>query len=123
MARHADWYNAPGVPLEIVGRKLDVLRGHCAAVGRDYDGIVKTGSISVVAVAPSRAEARRMAESSPFYKPDTPSAFLIGEPDEVAEQIRRFEQLGISHLILRFADFPRPDGALLFAERVVPQFP
>ncbi|MBA2449396.1 MAG: LLM class flavin-dependent oxidoreductase, partial [Chloroflexi bacterium] len=70
VAQHADWYNAPGSPLEVVGHKLQVLREHCAAIGRDYGGIVKTGSINAIAVASSRAEAQRMAEASPFYKPD-----------------------------------------------------
>jgi alkanesulfonate monooxygenase SsuD/methylene tetrahydromethanopterin reductase-like flavin-dependent oxidoreductase (luciferase family) len=119
VAQHADWYNSPGLPFEGVRRKLEVLREHCAAVGRDYDSIVKTGSISVVAVASSRAEAQRMAEASPFYKPEAPSAAL-GEPGDVAEQLRRFAELGISHLVLRFADFPRPDGATRFVEQVLP---
>ena len=119
VARHADWYNIPGSPLEVVERKLDVLREHCAAVGRDYDSIVKTGSISVVAVAPSRADARRMAEATPFYNAAAPSA-AVGEPGDVAEQLRRYADLGMGHLIVRFADFPRPDGAMRFVEQVLP---
>src|SRR5688500_1592639 len=119
VAQHADRYNAPGLPLEVVRRKLDVLREHCAAVGRDYDSIVKTGTISTVAVGSSRAEAQRIAEASPFYKPDGPSA-AIGEPGDVAEQLGRYEELGLRHLILRFADFPRPDSALRFVEHVLP---
>ncbi len=120
VARHADWYNAPGLPIEVVRRKLDVLREHCAEVGRDYDSIFKTGSVGVVAIAPTRADAERMAEASPFYNPETPTAALIGEPGEVAEQLRAFAELGIGHLVLRFADFPRPDGAMRFVEQVMP---
>ena len=120
VAQHADWYNVPGSPLEVVQRKLEVLRERCAAIGRDYDGIVKTGSINAIAVAPSRAEAQRMAEASPFYKPEAASAAAVGEPGDVAEQLRRFEDLGISHLIVRFADFPRLNGAMRFVEQVLP---
>ena len=123
VARHADWYNVPGSPLEVVRRKLEVLREHCAAVGRDYDSIVKTGSINAVAVADSRADARRMAEASPFYKPEAPSAAAVGEPGDVAEQLQRYGDLGIRHLILRFADFPRLDGAMRFVEDVLPLLP
>ena len=123
VARHADWYNVPGSPLEVVRRKLEVLREHCAAVGRDYDSIVKTGSINAVAVAPSRAEAQRMAEASRFYRPDAPSAAAVGEPGDVAEQLRRYGDLGIRHLILRFTDFPRLDGAMRFVEDVLPLLP
>jgi alkanesulfonate monooxygenase SsuD/methylene tetrahydromethanopterin reductase-like flavin-dependent oxidoreductase (luciferase family) len=120
VARHADWYNVPSSPLEVVARKLAVLREHCSAVGRDYDSIVKTGSINAVAVAPSRAEAQRLAEGSPFYRPEAPSASAVGEPGDVAEQLRRYADLGISHLIIRFADFPRLDGAMRFVEQVLP---
>jgi alkanesulfonate monooxygenase SsuD/methylene tetrahydromethanopterin reductase-like flavin-dependent oxidoreductase (luciferase family) len=120
VAEHADWYNAPGNPIEVVQHKLDVLREHCAAVGRDYDSIVKTATVSAVAIAPSRTEAQRMAEACRFYKPEAPTAAVVGEPADVAEQLRRYEDLGIRHLILRFADFPRLDGAMRFVEDVLP---
>ena len=34
VARHADLWNAMGTPEELA-HKVDVLRGHCEAVGRD----------------------------------------------------------------------------------------
>jgi alkanesulfonate monooxygenase SsuD/methylene tetrahydromethanopterin reductase-like flavin-dependent oxidoreductase (luciferase family) len=120
VAEHADWYNAPGSPIEVVRHKLDVLREHCAAVGRDYDSIVKTATVSAVAIAPSRAEAQRMAEACRFYKPESPTAAVVGEPGDVAEQLQRYGDLGVRHLILRFADFPRLDGAMRFVEDVLP---
>ncbi len=121
VARRADWYNAPGSPLEVVRRKLEVLREHCAAVGRDYDSIVKTATIRAVAVAPSRVEAQRMADACPFYDPAAASAALVGEPGDVADQLRRYTDLGIRHVILRFADFPRLDSAMRFVEQVIPR--
>lgn len=45
VARHADLCNLSspaGDPLDVVRHKLDVLRAHCAAVGRDYSHIRKT---------------------------------------------------------------------------------
>ena len=120
VARYADWHNMPSTTLDEVGRKLDVLRERCDEVGRDYDSIYKTGSINAIAVAPTRAEAQRIAEGSPFYKPETPSASAVGEPGDVAEQLLRYADLGIRHLIVRFADFPRTDGAMRFVEQVLP---
>jgi alkanesulfonate monooxygenase SsuD/methylene tetrahydromethanopterin reductase-like flavin-dependent oxidoreductase (luciferase family) len=119
VARWADWYSVPGLHLDVVRHKLGVLREHCAAVGRDYDSIVKVGSNSCIAVAPTREAAQRIAEASPFYNPDSA---LYGEPDDVADQLRRHVELGISKIVLRFADFPRLDGIMLFAERVAPAF-
>lgn len=121
VARHADWYNTPSGTIDMVRRKLDVLRGHCDAVGRDYDAMVKTGSLSAVAIAPTRAEAQRMAEASPFYKPDQPGAAIVGEPGDAVEQLARFAEIGISHINIRFADFPRLDGAMRFVEQVLPR--
>ena len=45
VAQYADACNL-GVSSK-TGHKLDVLRGHCDAVGRDYDGIEKTAMIGV----------------------------------------------------------------------------
>lgn len=119
VARYADWWNFPGGSLDNYADLLATLRGHCADVGRDYDSIVKTWACECVAVAPTAAQARRMAESSPFYGPDSA---IVGTPGEVAAQLRRFTDLGVTHFMLRFADFPRTDGVRLFAEAVIPQF-
>jgi alkanesulfonate monooxygenase SsuD/methylene tetrahydromethanopterin reductase-like flavin-dependent oxidoreductase (luciferase family) len=119
VARRADWYNVPSLGFDATRRKLEVLRQHCEAVGRDYDSIVKTASVNGVAVAPTRAEAQRMVEASPFYNPQAPSA-AIGEPAEVAEQLLRYAELGIEHLVVRFPDFPRLDGAMRFVEQALP---
>lgn len=118
VARYADWWNIPGGSVENYAHKLDVLRGHCQAVGRDYDEIVKTWAGELVAVAETEAEARRMAEASPFDG----GSNIVGTPDQVAEWLRAFTDLGVEHFILRFADFPDTAGVELFAEEVVPQF-
>ena len=43
VARHADACNIGVYDLADAAHKLDVLRGHCAAEGRDYNAIEKTG--------------------------------------------------------------------------------
>ncbi|WP_036375693.1 LLM class F420-dependent oxidoreductase [Micromonospora sp. ATCC 39149] len=45
VARYADACNLFGTSPDEVARKLDVLRGHCAAEGRDYDTITKTALV------------------------------------------------------------------------------
>jgi F420-dependent oxidoreductase-like protein len=42
VAQHADACNLFGADVETVRHKLEVLRGHCDAVGRDYGSIKKT---------------------------------------------------------------------------------
>jgi F420-dependent oxidoreductase-like protein len=46
VAQYADACNIAGDP-EVVAHKLEVLRGHCDAVGRDYDQIEKTTIIRI----------------------------------------------------------------------------
>jgi alkanesulfonate monooxygenase SsuD/methylene tetrahydromethanopterin reductase-like flavin-dependent oxidoreductase (luciferase family) len=90
------------------------------AVDRDYDTIVKVGSVGALAIASSRAEAQRLAEASIFYRPDAVGSVIAGEPGEVAEQLRHFAELGATQLVIRFADFPRLDCAHRFIEQVLP---
>ncbi|HWB68484.1 MAG TPA: hypothetical protein VG518_00755, partial [Solirubrobacterales bacterium] len=42
VARYADACNLFGSEPDVIGHKLDVLRGHCEAEGRDYAEIEKT---------------------------------------------------------------------------------
>lgn len=63
VARYADACNMFGTTAEDVAHKLDVLRGHCAAEGRDYDTIEKT----VLLVRPALADVEAtMADVAQF---------------------------------------------------------
>ena len=50
VAKHADWWNGGGT-MENYTHKLDVLRGHCEAEGRDFARIKKTWQCECIAVA------------------------------------------------------------------------
>ncbi|MBS3941600.1 MAG: LLM class F420-dependent oxidoreductase [Actinobacteria bacterium] len=52
VARYADACNVFGTGRDQVAHKLDVLRGHCQAEGRDYDEIIRT----VLATSPPLAD-------------------------------------------------------------------
>ena len=118
-AQYADWWNFPGGSPENYQELLDVLKEHCQAVGRDYADIRKTWCNDCVAVAATHEAALQMAQASPFYSAETS---IVGTPDEVAAQVRRFVDMGVSHFIFRFADFPSTAAAQLFIREVVPQF-
>jgi alkanesulfonate monooxygenase SsuD/methylene tetrahydromethanopterin reductase-like flavin-dependent oxidoreductase (luciferase family) len=118
VARYADWCNLNNAGLADCRSSLDILRQHCQAVGRDYDEIVKTYSCDCVALAPTRAEAERVQNASFFGR----YGAITGTPGEVAAQLQAYVDLGISHFILRFADYPHPNGAQLFMQEVMPNF-
>jgi alkanesulfonate monooxygenase SsuD/methylene tetrahydromethanopterin reductase-like flavin-dependent oxidoreductase (luciferase family) len=116
VAKHADWWNIPGGTYKNYARKLEVLRGHCAAVGRDYDEIVKTWSAEAVAVAGTESQAQRIEAASP-YSQDS----IVGTPAQVAEQLQAFVDLGVRVLIVRPLDFPNTEGIKMFAQEVMPR--
>ena len=119
VAQYADMCNLNGFSLDVCRSRLETLRQHCLALGRDYNSIGITYSNDCVAVAPTRAEAERMTEAS-FFK--TSEQRLIGTPDEVAAQLQPLVDLGVTHFILRFVDFPRTEGVRLFMDEVIPRF-
>ena len=118
VAQYADWWNFPGGTPEFYAELLEALRGHCKDVGRDYDSIVKTWAVECVAVADTHQAALEAAQASPLYDAETA---IVGTPDEVAAQLGRFIEMGVEHFIMRFADFPRTDGARLFVDEVMPR--
>jgi alkanesulfonate monooxygenase SsuD/methylene tetrahydromethanopterin reductase-like flavin-dependent oxidoreductase (luciferase family) len=119
VAQFADWWNFPGGTPEFYAELLEALRGHCDVVGRDYDEIVKTWAIECISVADTHAAALEIAQSSPLYDPNTT---IVGTPDQVESQLRHFTDLGVTHFIFRFADFPRTDTAEIFAKEIAPRF-
>ncbi len=117
VAQYADLWNIPGGSAANYAHKLDVLRQHCQAVGRDYDEIVKTWSAEAIAVAGTEAEAQRIAAASPYTNRDA----IIGTPAQVAEQLQAFVDLGVAYLIVRLVDFPNTAGIELFVQEVMPR--
>jgi alkanesulfonate monooxygenase SsuD/methylene tetrahydromethanopterin reductase-like flavin-dependent oxidoreductase (luciferase family) len=116
VAKYADWWNFPGGTPETYAHKLKVLAEHCATVGRDYNSIVKTWSAECLAVAETEAAAQRIVDASP-YKANP----VAGTPNQVAAQLQRYVDMGVTYFILRTVDFPRTEGVELFAREVAPR--
>ncbi len=115
VAKYADWWNYCDTA-ESYAHKLDILRAHCEAIGRDFNQIVKTWDGLQIAVAETEAEARRIYEDSHFRRRGS----IVGNPEQVAEQLRPFIDLNVTVFFLRFDDFPSLNGLRLFTERVIP---
>jgi len=121
VARHADWWNIPNVNSETYARKLQALHAHCDRVGRNCSEIKKTYA-GIIAIAPTDAQAKAMAAASPFADPKRAPGLIVGCPRTIHGLLTDFVEVGAEHFILRFIDFPRTDGARLFAKEVVPSF-
>src|SRR4029078_12583659 len=94
VARLADRSNFGGKPHEF-SHKCEVLKGHCDAVGRDYDEITKTWSPEMFI----RSTEKEVVEagSRSFWGEAVDSwteGNLVGTPEQVCEKIRTYVDLG-----------------------------
>jgi alkanesulfonate monooxygenase SsuD/methylene tetrahydromethanopterin reductase-like flavin-dependent oxidoreductase (luciferase family) len=109
VARHADASNLGG-GFERVRIKEEILLQHCADVGRDPSEIERTANLGVVVIRDTPQEARRVLAELAAHNGGTNSwpNQLIGTPESVANEIRKFTGIGYRHLI---AGFPAPVDA------------
>ncbi|MCU0268007.1 MAG: LLM class F420-dependent oxidoreductase [Acidimicrobiales bacterium] len=122
VARHADRSNFGGKPHEFA-HKVEVLKGHCAAVGRDDDEIVKTWSPEVFIREDEREildGGTRSFWGEPFES--WRAGNLVGTPEQVCEQIQTYVELGCTGFVPWCSDFPETETLRLFAEQVMPEF-
>nr|MBA2700604.1 LLM class flavin-dependent oxidoreductase [Chloroflexota bacterium] len=121
VARHGDANNVGG-GIETVKRKDRILVQHCETEGRDPAEIERTTGIGNVVIRDSRAEAERLQAESAASNggaevwEDQP----IGTPEDVAEKIAPYLDIGYRHLI---GGFPSPydeESMTRFATEVRP---
>ena len=121
VAELADCSNFGGNPEEFA-HKCEVLKGHCAAVGRDYDSIRKSWSPEVFVretEADCEAEWRGSLRGEPWesYRKGN----LAGTPEQVAEQLGRYVAMGVTDVVFWPNDLPGDRSLTLFAETVLPE--
>jgi alkanesulfonate monooxygenase SsuD/methylene tetrahydromethanopterin reductase-like flavin-dependent oxidoreductase (luciferase family) len=120
VAKLADWWNTTAADPVELRRRLAVLGDHCQKVGRDVEEILINWQCQVVAIGDSVAEAQAMADRNPLY-PYNRNGAIVGTPELVAESLQAFVDAGVRDFILRFADFPRLDGARRFEREIAPK--
>jgi F420-dependent oxidoreductase-like protein len=122
VARYADAWNSFGPP-DVIRHKLEVLRGHCQAVGRDYDSIEKSVSLPpVLSTEPSRVEGMLadMAARRAMTIEDARAGMLWGTPDQAVEKLLEYREMGVTHVILSLRAPYDPRQLELFAREVIP---
>ena len=100
VAKYADMNNI-GDGVENMRRKEAILLDHCAAVGRDPAEIERTTGIGTVFIRDSRAEAERVFRET-FERNRVPRLWQeqpIGTPEDVAEKLAPYLEIGYRHLI------------------------
>jgi alkanesulfonate monooxygenase SsuD/methylene tetrahydromethanopterin reductase-like flavin-dependent oxidoreductase (luciferase family) len=117
VAEHGDWWLPYARRLDALQRKIEVLKGHCRDVGRDYESIRKAYTF-VAYLDRDREEALRRAGAS--VERETPA--FAGNPDDLRRYLQERVELGFDHFPLVFPNFPETDDMKLFVDEVLPAF-
>jgi len=103
IAKYADMWNWMG-PLDFMRHKIEVLRGHCEAVGRDPSTIEFTLGIKAT-IRDSAAEADRVWKAAmehnrtPMERVADDSTFWNGTAEQLAEKLAPYVELGFHTVI------------------------
>jgi F420-dependent oxidoreductase-like protein len=131
-AKYAAYTNYNGSVDEFT-HKSEVLAGHCAEVGTDYEAIVRSANFNIFCT-PTEGEAddkiawyRSMMEGtvsdeaaarqSGWYRRSS------GTPEKIVAELKDWEAAGMTYAIVNFADAAYDtSGIELFAREVIPAF-
>lgn len=109
VAKYADMWNGMGT-LDTMRHKVEVLRQHCDAVGRDISTIEFTLGAKPC-IRDSQAEAERVWKEhmafnrTPLSEVDDDVTFWNGTPEQIAERLSAFFELGFHNLLV---EMPAP---------------
>jgi F420-dependent oxidoreductase-like protein len=123
VAQYGDACNLGG-DVATLQHKLDVLKGHCETVGRDYGEIIRSTGLDVHPIGPTGDPVQATAEArgDMSFEEYTKTTF-----EGTAEQIREHAQpkldLGFDYFLLSFRRIAYTQEAMnRFAEEVIPLF-
>jgi alkanesulfonate monooxygenase SsuD/methylene tetrahydromethanopterin reductase-like flavin-dependent oxidoreductase (luciferase family) len=135
------WNSTPASPARLA-EMLDRVKAGCERTGRDFSELEISLETQIL-IAPTEEEAQAIAlkiaelapsprgvprtalvsalrEPSPQPLEELVDDWLVGTPGSVERRMREYMEMGVSHFMLWFLDFPSLDGMRLFAERVAP---
>jgi alkanesulfonate monooxygenase SsuD/methylene tetrahydromethanopterin reductase-like flavin-dependent oxidoreductase (luciferase family) len=126
VAQHADLWNNLAGQQPNLAHKIDVLKSHCDAVGRDFSEITVSQQC-LVTIAATAEEAAPMADRAQkifgghMGDPKGPIA-ITGTADQCCEAIQKHIDLGCTGFVMEFFGRDTVEPAQRFAEDVVPNF-
>lgn len=126
VARYADACNVGGGNPDVIRQKLEVLRGHCETLNRNYDDIIKSTSLNIILLENG---ANREKATEPYRKTygwsmeELEKQAVVGTAAEITERVQAVADAGANYLITYFPRIAY-DHSLMqhFAEEVAPNF-
>ena len=124
VAQYGDASNFGYGQPDVIRRRLDILRQHCADVGRDYDSITKSTSIHVNLLEdgadPIAATARQRGDV-PFE--EYTQRNWVGTADQISERLQTVIDAGIDYVIIYMPGVAYdPTPVSRFADEIIPRF-
>lgn len=122
VAKHANCSNFGGNP-EQFAHKVEVLKSHCASVGRDFDEIQLTWSPEVF-IRPTEDDVSSSRSRSQWGEPAESwrAGNLVGTPEQVSEKLQAYVDLGLAGVMPWCSDYPDTTTMELLARDVMPNF-
>ena len=121
VAKYGDACNLFGSP-ETVRRKLDILREHCKAVGRDYDSIVKT-KLTQLLISEDEGMIKGIVDRISKMMPpgmNVNEVILHGTPEQVKSKLSEYSDAGVQYMIVSASGPGELQALKLFGEKVMP---
>jgi F420-dependent oxidoreductase-like protein len=116
VAQYGDACNVFG-DLKTIERKFAILKEHCATIGRDYESIRRTVTLSC-AIGETDEQARAKIPTALLDRPVMAGA-LIGNPDTLRQRFAELEAVGVQEVILGFTDVLQLDTLRFFAREFI----
>jgi alkanesulfonate monooxygenase SsuD/methylene tetrahydromethanopterin reductase-like flavin-dependent oxidoreductase (luciferase family) len=122
VAKYADRWNCPMNAAAELPHKLDVLRSHCAEIGRDAAEITVAEQTIVVIGADDADFKNRWAMAKALLAgfADLDAIAVRGTPDAVADGLRAKAANGVRLFTIMFGDMAPVETLRLFGEKVIP---
>jgi len=122
VARYADRWNCPSNAAHEMAHKLEVLRSHCADVGRDPAAITVSEQVIVVLGKDEADFQQRWTMAKQFLGgfADLDAVAVRGVAEQVIEGLRAKVEGGVRLFTVMFGDMAPPETIRLFGENVLP---
>jgi alkanesulfonate monooxygenase SsuD/methylene tetrahydromethanopterin reductase-like flavin-dependent oxidoreductase (luciferase family) len=148
IVKHADMFNSMPCSVEGFKKKLDLLKQECGKQGRDMASLDLSLETQIL-IRETDAEIDEVFNNFEAIKglnnsydqdiltqlkmtnpalesfnsrADFEDEFMIGTPDQIKAKLDKFIELGVSHFMLWFMDYPDQKGINIFAEKVMAKY-
>ncbi len=122
VAEYGDGWNLVDQTPEQYAHKIEVLKKHCRAVGRDINQIMKSLLMPIImgkTSSEARDKARRL--EPPHISGDSFKTRIVGTKGECIERIGQYQKLGMTHFLIELENMTFLERRE-FAEEIMPSF-